>query len=70
MVQKTINCGRYPVLVCRLPEDVVEYGRALYKQDLEAYARYLDGHREPTIELEMAPRFYVDLDETLSEVKI
>lgn len=70
VIQKNINCGRYPVMVKRLPEDVVEYGRALYKQDLEAYARYLDGHREPTMELEMAPRFYVDLDETLSEVKI
>lgn len=70
VIQKTIEIGRYPAMVCRLSEDVVEYGRAIYKQDLEAYARYLDGHREPTVELEMSPRFYIGLDETLSEVQI
>lgn len=70
VIQKSISAGRYPVMVCRLPEDVIEYGRIIYKQDLEAYARYLDGKREPTIELEMAPRFYIDLDETLGEVVI
>ncbi len=69
-IQKTISIGRYPVMVCRLPDDVVEYGRTVYKQELEAYARYLDGHREPTMELEMAPRFYVDLDEAMSGVTI
>lgn len=70
VIQKTISCGRYPVMVCSLEDDVVEYGRAMYKQDLEAYARYLDGHREPTMELEMSQRFYVGLDEALSEVQI
>lgn len=70
VIQKTISIGRYPVFVRRLPEDVVEYGRAIYKQNLEDYARYLDGHRKPTMELEMSPRFYADLDEALSEVQI
>lgn len=69
-IQKTISIGRYPVMVCRLPDDVVDYGRMVYKHELEAYARYLDGHREPTQELEMAPRFYVDLDEAMGEVTI
>lgn len=70
VIQKNISIGRYPVMVCRLPEDVVEYGRVIYRQDLESYARYLDGHRAPTMELEMAPRFYVDLDETFGGVTI
>jgi hypothetical protein len=70
VIQKTIEIGRYPVMVCRLEKDVVEYGRSMYKQDLEAYKRYMDGHREPTTILEMAPRFYVGLDEALSEVQI
>ena len=70
VIQKTIDCGRYPVMVCRLPDDVVEYGRALYKQNLQDYAKYLDGHREPTTILEMAPRFYMELDDALSEVSI
>lgn len=70
VIQKTIEIGRYPVMVWRLEKDVVEYGRAMYKQDLEAYKRYMDGHREPTTTLEMSPRFYVGLDEALSGVKI
>lgn len=70
VIQKTIDCGRYPVMVCCLPDDVVEYGRMIYKRDLEAYNRYLDGRRDPTTVIEMAPRFYVDLDDAMSEVQI
>jgi hypothetical protein len=70
VIQKTISIGRYPVMVYRLPEEAVEYGRAIYKQDLEAYSQYMDGHREPTSILEMSTRFNTGLDEMLSEVQI
>lgn len=37
VVQTTINCGRYPVRCVVLPEEVVEFGRREYKQDLLDY---------------------------------
>lgn len=38
VLQKTIECGRYPVAIWHLPEDVVAYGRSEYKKDLRTLA--------------------------------
>ena len=40
VIQKTIEIGRYPVMVVTLPIEVVEYGRAIYKRDLNNYAEF------------------------------
>jgi len=38
VIQKTIECGRYPVGVYSLPEELVDYGRKCYKRNLTQYA--------------------------------
>lgn len=70
VIQKTIEIGRYPVAVYKLPQEAIDYGRLMYKQDLENYKRYLDGHREPTKELEMSYRFIDNAMDLTNEVKI
>lgn len=40
VVQKHIECGRYPVSCVHLSPEVVEYGRNEYKRDLLALAEY------------------------------
>lgn len=42
VIQKTIECGRYPVAVWRLPEEAVTEGRKRYKSDLMRYRNFLD----------------------------
>lgn len=41
-IQKTIEIGRYPCMVVTLPDEVVEYGREIYKRDLENYAKFIE----------------------------
>lgn len=54
VVQKTIELGRYPCMVVTLPQDVVDYGRKTYKEDLVRYAEYKDNpYIKPSNELEM-----------------
>jgi exodeoxyribonuclease VIII len=57
VIQKTIEIGRYPVMVVRLPEEAIEYGRLLYREDLQAYADFLSHGKPVTDELTMHPRF-------------
>ena len=58
VIQKTIECGRYPVRVVRLPEEAIIYGRKTYRDDLDRYADFADRIHEPqTAELEMHFRF-------------
>lgn len=40
VIQKHINCGRYPVRVVRLPEEAIMYGRICYMSDLRKYQRF------------------------------
>lgn len=42
VIQKTIDCGRYPVHVWRLPEEAIIEGRKQYRSDLNKYKRFLD----------------------------
>ena len=40
VMQKTIDCGRYPVKCVRLPIDAIRFGRSEYKRDLHNLAEY------------------------------
>ena len=42
VIQKTIEIGRYPCMVVTLPDEVVEYGREIYKRDLRSYAEFME----------------------------
>lgn len=58
VIQKTIQLGRYPVMVKTLPFEVIAYGREEYKRNLEQYAEYLDrGKTTEVKELEMGHGF-------------
>ena len=56
VIQKTIELGRYPVIVVHLPQEAIDYGRATYQRDLDNYKRFLDSGADP-IELPMSYRF-------------
>lgn len=38
VIQKNVECGRYPIQVCTLPYELVEYGRFCYNEDLQKLA--------------------------------
>ena len=42
VIQKTIDCGRYPVHVWRLPDEAIAEGKKLYRADLDKYKAFLD----------------------------
>lgn len=42
VIQKTIDCGRYPVMARYLPEEAIVEGRRAYRSDLNKYKRFLD----------------------------
>lgn len=67
VIQKMIEIGRYPVRVVRLPDEAIEYGRGLYRQNLRAYAEFLNKGKEGTDELEMSYRFMNQAMEALEE---
>ena len=63
VIQKTIDCGRYPVAVVSLPPEVIQYGREIYKRDLAAYAAYMERSSiNPVSILGMHPGFYSRMD--------
>lgn len=69
VIQKTIECGRYPVMVVKLPQEAIEYGRAVYQEDLRRYARFLSSGVQPgTRELEMGFRFDRKAEEHFGDV--
>ena len=71
VIQKTIEIGRYPVMVVKLPPEAVEYGRALYREDLNRYAEFLNaGEPIETPELPMHYRFIENAMEKITEVTI
>lgn len=68
-IQKTIECGRYPVGVVKLPLEAIEYGRAVYREDLNRYAEYMNSGQPPeTRELDMGYRFNQKVDDHFGEV--
>jgi exodeoxyribonuclease VIII len=69
VIQKTIECGRYPVMIVKLPQEAVEYGRAIYQEDLRRYAKFLSSGVQPeTRELEMGFRFDRKAEEHFGEI--
>jgi exodeoxyribonuclease VIII len=69
VIQKTIEIGRYPLMVCRLPTEAIEYGRAIYRQNLNDYARFLELEQEPeTQELIMGYQFNSRADDHFGDV--
>jgi len=69
VIQKTIEIGRYPVMVCKLPTEAIEYGRAIYQENLRDYAKFLKLEREPeTQELSMGYKFNQKAEEHFGEV--
>lgn len=71
VIQKTIEIGRYPVMVVRLPDEAIEYGRLKYQQDLIRYAEFMDAETPPdTPELLMHHRFIETALEATCEIII
>lgn len=69
VVQKNIECGRYPVMVVKLPPEAIEYGRAAYRDNLRDYADYLHGRMNiETKELAMHGRFMERAYDRINEV--
>lgn len=69
VIQKTIECGRYPVALFRLPEDAIIYGREIYRENLNRYHDFLNSdHPAKTRELEMGYRFMNKAADMLGEV--
>jgi len=69
VIQKTIDCGRYPVEVLQLSDDVVQYGREIYRRDLDNYAEFMQLEQQPeTRELEMGFRFDQKIENHYGEV--
>lgn len=71
VVQKTIEIGRYPVTLVKLPVEAVEYGRAKARENLIRYADFLNSEQQPeTQELSMHYRFIENAMESITEVQI
>jgi exodeoxyribonuclease VIII len=69
VIQKTIECGRYPVMVVKLPQEAIEYGRDIYRQDLNRYAEFLSSGTQPkTRELVMGYQFNRKAEEHFGEI--
>jgi exodeoxyribonuclease VIII len=69
VIQKHIDCGRYPVEVLRLPEDAIEYGREIYRRDMDNYAEFMQLEKPPaTRELDMGFRFSQKVDQHYGEI--
>lgn len=45
VIQSTIEIGRYPCMVVTLPKDVVDYGRDIYKADLQRLAEFKEAQK-------------------------
>jgi len=64
VIQKTIEIGRYPCMVVTLPDEVVEYGRAIYQRDLQNYAEFMESQKAiDSHELELSHWFLNTVDE-------
>lgn len=69
VIQKDIEIGRYPVMVVKLPEEAIEYGRILYRENLNAYAEFMNSEVAPkTKELVMGYQFNQKVEFCLGEV--
>lgn len=67
VVQKHIECGRYPVGVFRLPPEAITEGRRAYQQNMIEYAQFLKSEKPigDYKELEMSYKFMQMCDNNL-----
>lgn len=69
VIQKNIECGRYPVALFSLPEDAIIYGRQIYRDNLNRYRDFLSSDTPAKArELDMGYRFNQKADDHLGEV--
>lgn len=69
VIQKTIEIGRYPVMVVKLPDDAIQYGREQYRKELDRYAEFLQlGEPPETREIEMGWNFNRRIEEHYGDV--
>ena len=69
VVQKHINCGRYPCKVMYLPDEAIEYGRIQYRADLRKYRRFLDAN-EPLQQYEELQMHYRFIDTCMESLEV
>lgn len=70
VIQKDIECGRYPVMVVKLPPEAIEFGRAVYRDDLNRYADFMANGSSETKELAMHYAFMNNAYEKITEVEL
>lgn len=68
VIQKHIEIGRYPVMVVRLPEEAIEYGRMEYQRNLRQYVKFLEHGKTAVDELAMSYRFMERAMEATTEI--
>lgn len=69
VIAKHINCGRYPVMVCKLPDEALMYGRIEYQNDLRRYARFLEAGR-PVREYNELPMHFRFIDRCMENLEV
>lgn len=69
VIQKHIECGRYPVMVCYLPHEAVSFGRLSYRRNLDQLAEYKTNGSK-TLELAMPFRFMEQALEATTEIEL
>jgi exodeoxyribonuclease VIII len=69
VIQKHVNCGRYPVKVCRLPDEAIMYGRIEYKNDMRRYAKFLESG-EPLTDYTELPMHFRFIDRCMESLEV
>lgn len=68
VIGKTLELGRYPVLVTKLPLEMVDYGILCYQKNLDDYKRWLDSGKKLMIkELELHPGFLARMEQMYAD---
>lgn len=63
VIQKHIECGRYPVACLTLPQEVIDFGRKQYRKNLQQLAEYRDsGKIKLATELQMHRNFMYKME--------
>lgn len=68
VIQKNVECGRYPVAMYTLPWEVVEHGRYLYQSDLSRYANFLESDKQlQAQEMQLHAGFWASIENAQAE---
>lgn len=69
VIQKHISAGRYPVKVCKLPDEAIMYGRNEYRADMRRYARFIE-EGEPTTDYHELPMHFRFIDRCMESLEV